>query len=73
MKRIDFRTPVQRERDAMHKSICDMYLKLNVEYPDIQPTRMFAEIANVHRVTEACVRNVLVKNNLYQVRRQAKR
>lgn len=72
---VDFRTENQRARDMEHKKIVSMYLgyRNNPEYKDVADSRIFDIISKDPQVsisTVSGIRSVLVKNGIYQNKRQ---
>lgn len=65
---IDIRTASQKEKDARHKRVCDMYLDLLGKFPEATPSRLFAVIANETSMSHVGVRNIIIENGLYQVK-----
>lgn len=69
MTSLDLRTPIERERDAEHSRICDMYVELMAKFPKASPNRLFTVIAGRSNMSIPGVRNILIKHNLYQSKR----
>lgn len=62
---LDLRTPIEKERDALHSKICQMYVELSTRFPKASPNRIFSTIAaQVNRSTPN-VRDIIIKNGLY--------
>lgn len=68
MTALDLRTPIERERDANHSRICDMYVELVGKFPKASPNRLFTVIAGRSNMSVPGIRNILIKNKLYQPR-----
>lgn len=62
---LDIRTPIEKERDAEHARICDMYVELMAKLPKASPNRLFSVIAERFGKSVPGVRNILIKHNLY--------
>ena len=62
---LDIRTPIEKERDAEHTRICDMYVELMAKFPKASPNRLFSVIAERCNKSVPGVRNILIKRNLY--------
>lgn len=54
---------------ALHKKVCAMYQELNNAYPDAPSYRICHTIAAELSMTPQGVRNILVKNKVYEPRR----
>lgn len=65
---MDLRTPIEKERDAEHAIICNMYTELMAKYPRASHNRLFGVIAEARKMSVPGVRNVLIKHNLYQTK-----
>lgn len=63
---IDVRTPIEKARDERNKLICDNFLKYSNEMPTVAPHRIFRLIAEKVGMTVPGVKNVVVRNGLYQ-------
>lgn len=62
---LDLRTPIEKERDALHSKICQMYVELSTRFPKASPNRIFSTIAaQVNRSTPN-VRDIIIKKGLY--------
>lgn len=66
MTTIDFRTASEQLRDDKHEKVCSMYTTLRNKYPKTAPSRIFMVIAGQVGMTSQGVRNIIIRNNLYQ-------
>lgn len=63
---LDLRTPLEKERDAFHSEVCQMYVELSARFPKASANRLFSTIAaQVNRSTPN-VRDIIIKNGLYK-------
>ena len=63
---LDLRTPLEKERDAFHSKVCQMYVELSARFPKASANRLFSTIAaQVNRSTPN-VRDIIIKNGLYK-------
>ena len=64
---LDVRTPIEKARDEKHQKICNLYVKLLSDRPDLAPHRIFSIIAQEVGMTVPGVKNVCVNNGLYSI------
>ena len=61
----DFRSAAERDRDARHKRVCDMYVELLSNHPSVKPARLMSAISNEVGLTAMAIRNILIAYGLY--------
>ena len=61
----NLKTPIERERDEIHVQICNMYLELTKEYPNVKSYRLMTAIASQFNRTVPGIRRILIANGLY--------
>lgn len=62
---LDLRTPIEKERDAFHSKICQMYVELSARFPKASPNRIFSTIAAQVNRSVPNVRDIIIKKGLY--------
>lgn len=62
---LDLRTPIEKERDAFHSKICQMYMELSARFPKASPNRIFSTIAAQVNRSVPNVRDIIIKKGLY--------
>ena len=62
---LDLRTPIEKERDAFHSKICQMYVELSARFPKASPNRIFSTIATQVNRSVPNVRDIIIKKGLY--------
>ena len=63
---VDIRTQHEKERDARHESICQMFLDWSNEHPELAPHRIMSVIANQYKMSVPGIKSIIVRNGLYQ-------
>lgn len=62
---IDVRTPIERAREKKHREICNEYVAISNQMPNLKPSRIMLLIAQRNSMTVPGVRNIVINNNLY--------
>lgn len=62
---LDLRTPIEKERDAFHSKVCQMYAELSARFPKASPNRIFSTIAAQVNRSVPNVRDIVIKHGLY--------
>lgn len=62
---LDLRTPIEKERDAFHSKVCQMYVELSARFPKASPNRIFSTIAAQVNRSVPNVRDIIIKKGLY--------
>ena len=62
---LDLRTPIEKEREAVHSKVCQMYAELSARFPKASPHRIFSTIAAQVNRSVPNVRNIVIKHGLY--------
>jgi thymidylate kinase len=62
---LDLRTPIEKERDAFHSKVCQMYVELSTKFPKASPNRIFSTIAAQVNRSVPNVRDIIIKHGLY--------
>lgn len=62
---LDLRTPIEKERDAFHSKVCQMYVELSARFPKASPNRIFSTIAAQVNRSVPNVRDIVIKHGLY--------
>lgn len=65
---LDLRTPIEKERDALHSKICQMYVELSARFPKASPNRIFSTIATQVNRSIPNVRDIIIKNGLHNTK-----
>jgi hypothetical protein len=65
----DWRTPTEIERERKHDAICQSFIQLQNEHPNVSAYRLFTVIANQVGMTQMGVLRVLQRRKLYTVHR----
>lgn len=63
---VEFRTKQEIQRNKLHEEICTQYNEFRSLMPNAAPTRIFTVIAQQHGMTSMGVRNIIIRNGLYQ-------
>ena len=66
---MDWRTPTEIERERKHDAICQNFVQLQTEHPDVSVYRLFTVIANQVGMTQMGVMRVLQRRKLYHIQR----
>ncbi len=61
----DLRTPMEKERDACHSQIRQMYLELVAQFPGVKPHRIITAIANQFKRSIPNIRAILISQGVY--------
>lgn len=61
---IDMRTDKQRERDALHSTIINEFIKLRSAAPEASNHRRMETLAKKYRMTAAGIRRILLEKNI---------
>jgi thymidylate kinase len=62
---LDLRTPLEKERDAFHSKVCQMYVELRARFPKASANRLFSTIAAQVNRSVPNVRDIIIKNGLH--------
>lgn len=65
---LDLRTPIEKEREAFHAKVCQMYVELKSRYPRSSPNRIFSTIAAQVNRSIPNVRDIVIKHGLYETK-----
>ena len=65
---LDLRTPIEKEREAFHAKVCQMYVELKSRYPRASPNRIFSTIAAQVNRSIPNVRDIVIKHGLYETK-----
>ena len=65
---LDLRTPIEKEREAFHAKVCQMYVELKSRYPKASPNRIFSTIAAQVNRSIPNVRDIVIKHGLYETK-----
>ncbi len=64
-KDIDLRTPAQRATDERQDRICEQFLEMYSQHPDVAVNRIIQKIADDSGLTLMGVKGILIKRGIY--------
>ena len=65
METIDVRTASERARDEKHRAVCEAFVGLSAERPELRPNRVMSVVAGRYGLTVPGVRGILIRHGLY--------
>lgn len=60
------RTPAEKEREAFHSKVCQMYAELSARFPKASTNRILSTIAEQVNRSVPNVRDIVIKYGLYK-------
>ena len=67
----DLRSVYEKELEARHTRICESYTALSAEHPTASRHKILSYIADKVKMTVPGVKNILIDNGLYQIKKRS--
>ena len=66
MAEIELKTALEKEREARHEEVCELYKSFREKHPNIKPSKLFVIVGMEIGMSDASVRNICINRGLYK-------